>query len=86
VNGDQLEALVQRQRCQLVFAQAMYDQLRKENLRLREIILQLRKQLEGAGIAYESFLPPPDIESQPLLPLIYETVTTQSASQQTAED
>ena len=50
MNEAQLKALVQRQRCQLVFAQAMYDEIREENLELREALLQLRERLEAAGL------------------------------------
>jgi hypothetical protein len=53
MNRHRLEALVQRQRCQLVFAQAMYDEVRSENIRLREIVLELRMRLFDAGLPSE---------------------------------
>ena len=70
MNEDQLKALVQRQRCQLVFAQAMYDEVREENLRLRKTILTLRERLLGAGLSSEVYLknPEPD-KAQLVLPL-----------------
>jgi hypothetical protein len=70
VNQHRLEALVQRQRCQLVFAQAMYNEIRDENLQLREIVLELRERLLDAGLSSEVYLknPEPD-KTQLVLPL-----------------
>jgi hypothetical protein len=62
--------MIMRQRSQLVFAQAMYDEVRSENVRLKEIVSELRARLLAAGIPGETYLtdPKPD-QAQMLLPI-----------------
>jgi hypothetical protein len=58
----------------MFFQSRLWLEERKENARLRGIILELRLRLEEHGIPSEVSTPLPNIENQPLLPLIDDAV------------
>ena len=70
-NTQRLEALIQRQRKILSFAQSAWDQAQEENTLLRQVIAELQTRLEAHGIS--SAPTPINSKDQLILPLFSKT-------------
>jgi hypothetical protein len=78
-NEHRPEKIIQQQRLQMFFQSRLRLEERKENARLRGIILELQFVLEEHGISSEFSAPLPSIENQPLLPFVYDAVSEKAS-------
>jgi hypothetical protein len=76
---ERLKQIIQQQRLQMFFQSRLWLEERKENVRLRGIILELQFVLEEHGVSSKLSTPLPSIENQPLLPLVYDAVSEKAS-------